>query len=155
MANVTSRIMRLRAAAAGIAIITSGLVLSVADNAHAQIKIHAPQITHTATVKPRFDILCGGPYICIQTKQITDPTASVNAWANTTSFTGHFELLNGCDQFVANGPIKTDRLFPAGSNPYTFTNIHWADCQDSWTIIAWKEAGGGRYTDVGSVNFSI
>lgn len=151
MVTVKSRITRLRTAAAGIALITSALVLSAGASAQAQTVAHAPQIRHTATVSPRFTILCSGD-VCVQTVTKGATIATVNAWADTVSFTGHFELLNGCGQFVANSP---DQFWPSGRSPHKFTGIHWADCMDQWKVIGWQENSPGDYSRVGTVNFTI
>ena len=150
MVNVRPRLMRLRIAAAGAALITSGLVLSAAGSAHAQTIARAPQITHKAGVSPRFRTLCSGD-LCIQTTMKGTTLANVNAWAFDITFRGHFELLNGCGEFVANSPEKT---WPAEASPYNFKNLHWADCENFWQIIAWVENGSG-YVNIGSVSFSI
>ena len=142
--------MRLRTAAAGIALMASGLVLSAAGNAHAQTIGHAPKATHGAAVSPLFATLCSGD-VCIKTTSKNLTTASVNAWANYVSFTGHFELLN-CGHFVAN---STEGFWPSGRDPYPFGGLHWADCNDKWTVIGWQRNSPGNYTKIGTVNFSI
>lgn len=145
--------MRLRAAAVGIAIITSGLVLSVAGNANAQTVAHAPRITHAAVVKPRFDVICSGD-VCIQTTSKNATTASVRTWPDTVSFTGHFELVNGCGGVFGNS-TEGDKFYQSGGTGFTFSGIHWADCMDHWKMIGWQKNAPNNYSKVGTVSFSI
>ena len=151
MVTVKPRLMWLRAAAAGIALVTSGLALSAAGNAHAQTIAHAPKTAHTAAVKPRFAIVCSGD-ACVQTTFKGPSLANINAWANTVSFTGHFDLYNGCGEFMGHSP---DQFWPSGRDPFPFRNLHWADCFDHWKVIAWQKNAPNNYSNIGTVNFSI
>jgi len=75
--------------------------------------------------------------VCIQTASKSGALANVNAWARSTTFTGHFQLIDNCDVTVANSPTET---WPAGGRHYTFTNIHYADCGDFWEVVAWSNS---------------
>jgi hypothetical protein len=88
-------------------------------------------------------VVCGGPVLCIQrTTIIVNHRANVAAWANTISFTGHFELV-GPQGHIANSTVEH---WVAGGKAFTFKNVAEGD---GYTIIAW---GPG---DIGHVAFRV
>jgi hypothetical protein len=108
-----------------------------------------PQIT-----RPAFAVVCHAD-ACIQTASKGATYANVNAWANTTTFYGHFQLVNtGCGNTVANSSTGT---WPAGGKHYTFKNIVWSGdtCGDYWSVTAWRHNSNGSYTSLGTVGFQI
>jgi len=116
--------------------------------------IPASAATSSRPVTPRFAIVCHAD-ACIQTASKGATLANVNAWANTTTFFGHFQLVNtGCGNTVANSPNET---WPAGGRHYTFTNIQWQGgvCGDFWSVTAWRHNSNGTYTSLGTVGFQI
>jgi hypothetical protein len=116
-----------------------------------------PANAASLSVRPAFGTVCGGD-ACIQTASKGGTYANVNAWANTTTFSGHFELQNvGCGYpglHIANSSTGT---WPAGGTHYTFKNIIWhgMGCGgDSWAVIAWKKTSSG-FSQIGFVSFQI
>ena len=139
----------------GSAIGLTTLGAAAASAAPAMTAIPAHAVTHSRPVTPRFAIECHGD-VCIQTAAKGATLATVNAWADTTTFTGHFQLVNtGCGITVANS--HPDKTWPAGGSHYPFTGIQWKGgaCGDFWQITAWKHNPNGTYTSLGSVGFQI
>jgi hypothetical protein len=147
-----SRMQKLALAAVTIAsaigLTSLGTVAASAAPTMTAIPAHA---AGSRTVAPRFAIVCGGD-ACIQTASKGGVLANVNAWARSTTFTGHFQLVNGCGNTVANSPNET---WPAGGRHYTFANIHFADCGDNWKVVAWRHNSNGTYTNLGAAVFAI
>jgi hypothetical protein len=107
----------------------------------------------TGHVTPGYAIVCGGD-TCIQTASISGSYANVRAWANTTTFFGHFQLVNtGCGTTIATSP---NQVWPAGGAHYTFVNIFWkTSCGNSWRITGWKKVSPTKWDNMGSADFSI
>lgn len=109
-----------------------------------------------ATANPIGSIVCGGD-VCIQTQSanISNCTAVVAAWANTTTFFGHFEI-------VPLGPTITpgvnspggDKTWPAGGTNVKIT-IPFYGSPETYQAIAWKRNANGSHTKIGTVNFTI
>jgi len=125
---------------------------AAASAAPATTAIPAHVATHSQPVTPRFAIVCAGD-VCIQTASKGTTLATVNAWARNTTFFGHFQLVNGCGDTVANS--TPDLIWPAGGTHHPFTGIHYADCGDFWAVTAWKRLSPGHYASLGSVGFRI
>lgn len=113
----------------------------------------ANAVTRSLPKSPFFAIKCSGD-VCIQTASKNLTYANVNAWANTTTFTGHFQLLNtGCGITWGNSPTGT---WPAGGTHYTFVNVLYDPVcgGDHWQVIAWKKTANGN-KNIGAVAFQI
>jgi hypothetical protein len=109
----------------------------------------------TGRVTPDFAIICSGD-VCIQTQSISGAGyADLKAWANTTGFYGHFQLVNtNCGNTIAKSPNET---FAAGeSHHYLFTNIYIESvCGDNWRVTGWKWISNGVLQNMGAVAFQI
>lgn len=140
MIKLRSRLGRLGMGVAAVALAVPAMALSTSGDAHA------------ATARmgiPNGDIVCGGD-LCIQTNSVntTACTAVVAAWANTSTFYGHFELsISG--GFVANSNTQT---WPAGGQNYKF-NVHF-NPHAEYEATAWGY-NGGQYQNLGTVDFTI
>ncbi len=113
----------------------------------------ASAATGSRLAEPAYAIVCHDD-VCIQTASKNVTYANVNAWANTTTFKGHFQLVNRtCDITEGNSPNET---WPAGGAHYTFKNIYYNPiaCGDFWEVIGWKESGK-TYVDIGNDGFQI
>jgi hypothetical protein len=102
----------------------------------------------SAAVSPAAgDIICSGN-LCIQTDSTTSSTAKISAWADHTTFKGHFEMQIIGGQ-VENSPTKT---WTAGGAGYQFS----MPCSTSYTYqaTAWKKVSDG-WEDIGEVVFYI
>jgi hypothetical protein len=91
------------------------------------------------------DILCNGD-VCIQGIDQGETEASVKAWANRTTFTGHFEIINVTSDY-ANSP---NQKWIAGGAGYVFT---YEPEGTSYEVIAWK--GTKTFTNIGDVQFTL
>jgi len=88
-------------------------------------------------------VVCGGPAVCIQrTSEIVNHKATIRAWANTISFTGHFEL-TGPNGHIAN---SVTAHWVAGGNGPNFNGVPQGG---GYSVIAW---GPGN---IGHVNFAV
>lgn len=100
-------------------------------------------------------VVCNGD-LCVQQGALSGGAAPVRAWADTTTFTGHFELdSNGCGSpaLWKNSPGGT---WHAGGQGYTFTVPIDGNCgNNGWGIIAWRHNTNGSYTRLGTVTFFI
>jgi hypothetical protein len=143
-----SRILKpaLAAVTTALAIGLTSLGASAASAAPAVTAIPANAAAHSQHLAPNFAILCGGD-VCLQTASKNGPLANINAWARSTTFTGHFQLIDNCGITVANSPNET---WPAGGRHYTFTNIHYEDCGDFWEVVGWRHNSNGTYTNLGA-----
>jgi hypothetical protein len=87
----------------------------------------------------------------------------LNAWADTRNFFGHFELRNHCGANAQNDDTgqtvqnsTPDTTWLAGGKHFTFSPVHFMDCSDLWTIIAWEQTGPNSYANIGEKkNFKI
>jgi hypothetical protein len=116
--------------------------------------IPANAAAHSRPIVPAYAIVCHDD-ACIQTASKNATYANVNAWANNTTFYGHFQLVNtGCGTTWGNSPNET---WPAGGRHYTFQNIEWNPpvCGDFWSVTAWRHNSNGTYTSLGTVGFQI
>jgi hypothetical protein len=92
------------------------------------------------------EILCTGTgYLCIQ--RVTTPTSTVeiNAWADTKTFTGKFELITPDGQ----GYWSPEKTWPAGGTHYTF------DVPTEggyYSVTAWR---GDAVSPIGAVSFEV
>jgi hypothetical protein len=140
----------------GIAISSVAIMAMPVANASAASVSHV-QVQKSA-IQPDYDIICSGNYVCVQTASKSDEYATVNAWANLKSFTGHFELVyQGCgsDQLYAN---STETTWPAGGKHFSFTDITWQGAfgcsNDNWAVIAWEKVSKG-WDNLGTDAFQI
>lgn len=89
-------------------------------------------------------ILCNGD-LCIQrVTSIINNKANIKAWADTTTFSGHFEL-DGPDGPIANSPTK---VWSGGGAGFTFTGVARGG---GYTMKAWQ----GTSVVLGTVHFSV
>src|SRR5580692_2858083 len=90
-------------------------------------------------------LICSGN-LCVQrVTSVENNEAYVEAWANKTTFTGHFALY-GPDGHIANS--KTQRWIGGGAG--------WMPeiaAGGGYYIIAWQ--GGPPWSNIGRVNFSV
>jgi hypothetical protein len=99
----------------------------------------------------RGPILCAGD-VCVQSSCATCNIQNIYAWANRTTFTGHFELCSGFNGnggcFVQNSP---NRKWPAGGTHWTFPGLSGAT---DACATAWKSVSGG-YQNIGQECFTL
>jgi hypothetical protein len=140
--------MRLKAklavllAASAIALAAPAVLSSVP----AQASVSAP--ASAALIPQAYGaIQCSGD-VCIQSTCAHCNIQNINAWANTYTFTGHFEFFFGI-YVIRNSP---DRTWPAGGTHYTFTGVDRA--LGTACVRAWKKVSGG-YHDIGTVCFYL
>jgi hypothetical protein len=143
--NPEGRNMRLRAKLA--ILLAASVIAVVAPAVPAQASV--PVAPASATVVPHAygAIDCAGD-VCIQSTCAHCNIENINAWANRTTFTGHFEFFFGI-YVIRNSP---DRTWPAGGTHYTFTGVSGA--LGSACVTAWKKVSGG-YSDIGTVCFYL
>jgi hypothetical protein len=102
-------------------------------------------------------VVCGNN-TCIQQASLNTANgiATVNAWANNTTFFGHMQLGNNCKTTIQNLPSgQHDTTFPAGGMHVTFS-IHYTDCNNSWSITGWKRnSSANGYISQGTAVFTI
>lgn len=148
MINVKSRLARLGTGVAVAALVTSGLALSASGEAQAQAKTDATTVSTDAG-----SIVCSGD-LCIQTVAVdtTEDLAEVNAWADTTNFTGHFEITVP-DTWSGENSTGGNKGWPAGGTHYSFIVPLFAGLR--YQATAWRYNGGTSYTNIGRVNFTI
>ena len=97
-------------------------------------------------------ILCSGD-VCIQTISVNaaGTSAVITAWADTTTFTGHFELMSLTGQ-VQNGADKTWIAGGStGSVRAKFTAALTEQNGHTFSMYGWKKVAAGSYTNVGIV----
>lgn len=115
---------------------------SVAREAAAQEKA-------AAAAKADAAVLCSGD-LCIQ-DFVGNTTQTVHAWADTYSFTGHFELEYGCSIAGCNIANSANKSWPAGGTHWSFTYTSAIISQCVW---AWKgPSSTGKYTNIGEKCF--
>lgn len=143
-----------------MSMLSRGLVMSAAAAAAlAGLSLAVPAAATAATAAPTAvlapasgvvlaggDIQCSGD-LCIKnlTKSGVNPT-TIKAWANTATFTGHFELIYH-DGHVRNSPTRS---WKAGGSGFNFTNV---PIGDGYTMKAWK-GSGNKPKNIGTVGFS-
>jgi hypothetical protein len=108
-----------------------------------------------AAAKPIGGIVCSGD-LCLQTQSANTAncTAVVNAWADTTSFTGHFEIQAMMPVNTAGVNSSGDQLWPAGGM-HASIGIQFFGSPESYQATAWRHNPDRSYTKVGVVNFTI
>jgi hypothetical protein len=111
---------------------------SASASAPVVIHISAPELASGA-------IICGGD-VCAQGFDQVNNEGSIKAWANTYSFTGHFEIVNVVGNY-ANSPTKK---WIAGGAGFVFT---YEPLDTSYNIDAWK--GTGPYTKIGTAQITL
>jgi hypothetical protein len=142
--------------------LSRGQVMSAAAAAAlaAGLSLAAPAAATAATAAPAAVlapasgvVLAGGDTqcdvdLCIKnlTKSGVNP-ATIKAWADTTTFTGHFELIYP-DGHVRNSPTRT---WKAGGAGFSFTKV---PIGDGYTMKAWK-GSGNKPRNIGTVGFSV
>jgi hypothetical protein len=100
---------------------------SVAAQVSVQASSAVPQV---AAPQTKGAIQCGGD-VCIQSQCAGCNIETIYAWANTSTFTGHFEFFFGI-YVIRNSPNRT---WPAGGTHYGFTGVSRAlgsACVDAW-----------------------
>jgi hypothetical protein len=95
-------------------------------------------------------ILCQGD-VCIQSQCAHCDVQNINAWANTYTFTGHFELTFGCSIAGCNNFNSPNRSWPRGGTHWTFDGVPAATISAS--VRAWK--GGPPWHAIGNVGFYL
>jgi hypothetical protein len=130
------------------ALVTSALALSASGEAQAQAKTDAVTVSTDAG-----SILCSGD-LCIQTVAVdtAEGLAEVNAWADTTTFTGHFEITVP-KTWSGENSTGGDKKWPAGGTHYSFVVPLFPGL--TYQATAWRRNSPGHYSDIGRVNFGI
>jgi hypothetical protein len=113
--------------------------VSVSASALVVIHISAPELAAGA-------IICGGD-VCAQGFDQVNNEGSIKAWANTTTFTGHFEIVNVVGNY-ANSPTKK---WIAGGAGFVFT---YEPLATSYNIDAWKGTKA-PYTKIGTAQITL
>ena len=91
---------------------------------------------------------CSGD-LCIQNISPSGSSNStIRAWADTTTFTGHFELTFS-DGVAKNSPTETWHHGGAG---FKFTGI---PVGDGYRMTAWKGTSKTGFKDIGDVGFLV
>jgi len=94
--------------------------------------------------------VCEGD-LCIQRiTSIINNSATVEAWADGYTFTGHFELL-GPDGHMANCPASADYTWVAGGTGCNFK----IPAGTGYTIKAWEGTRSTGYHVIGQVDFRV
>ena len=132
-----SMLLRVKAAgllaASALALIAAVALSAVPAQAsvHAQASLQASSaVLQVAAPQAKGAIQCSGD-VCIQSQCAQCNIQNINAWANTSTFTGHFEFFFGI-YVIRNSPNRT---WPAGGTHYTFTGVDRAlgtACVDAW-----------------------
>lgn len=93
---------------------------------------------------------CSGD-VCADVVSKASAGFGIDAWAYTTTFTGHFELIspNGT---VYNMPKDKNVSNPAGG---TAQHFQVPQVDGGYTVIAWQFLGAGKYNNIGQVGFSV
>lgn len=92
-------------------------------------------------------VQCDGD-LCIQRTSANGVLpATIRAWARTTKFTGHFELIFP-DGSVKNSPTQT---WAAGGTGHKFTNVPGGP---GYGMTAWKGTAH-PFTNIGHVGFAV
>jgi hypothetical protein len=93
---------------------------------------------------------CGGD-VCADVVSKASAGFGIDAWAYTTTFTGHFELIspNGT---IYNMPKSGNVANPAGG---TSQHFQVPQVDGGYTVIAWKYVSAGNYDNIGEVGFSV
>ena len=135
------------AAVASTVAVTAAMSLALANPASASTT--RPNALHPDAIGA---IVCSGD-LCIQTDSCnSDETkVSIEEWADTSGFYGHFELEdpNGVDY---NSPSNTN--WNAGGKGHVFTVPLYLG--DEYTGIAWRYTpSSAKYTNIGEVNFTV
>jgi hypothetical protein len=133
------------AIAAGVMLAAGAVSASAATGGTAtqQSPVKAATTAHASAV-PAADILCSGD-LCIQ-DFVGDVSQTVHAWADTSTFFGHFELEYGCSIAGCNIANSDTQWWPAGGTHWSFTYTSAIVAQCVW---AWKGPSNGTYTQIG------
>jgi len=93
---------------------------------------------------------CSGD-VCADVVSVASAGFGIDAWAYTTTFFGHFELIspNGT---VYNEPVNADVTNPAGG---TSQHFQVPQVDGGYTVIAWKWVSAGNNKNIGEVGFSV
>jgi hypothetical protein len=146
-------------AAAGAIVLSAGATTLPASAAPvSSLKVSSSTLGTRASSTPASSLVpdtvgavqCTGD-LCIQrTTSIINNKATVKAWADTTSFFGHFEL-SGPDGHIANCPSNSNEQWNAGGTGCNFTNVAQGG---GYTITAWK-VSGKSVVNIGKVSFRV
>jgi hypothetical protein len=114
------------------------------------VPAHAASAQEGAASIARAAILCNGD-VCTQ-DVVGDTSQTITAWANKTSFSGHFELQFGCHDGSCNTTNSSNGYWPHGGK-------HWSiaitSAVISQCVLGWKgPSSTGTYTKVGEECFS-
>jgi hypothetical protein len=137
--------MRLRVKLA--VLLAASVMAVVAPAVPAQASVPAAPASATVVPHAYGAILCSGD-VCIQSQCAHCNLQNINAWANNTTFTGHFEFFFSI--YVSRN--SDEETWPAGGEHYTFTGVSAA--LGSACVRAWKKVSGG-YTDIGTECFYL
>jgi hypothetical protein len=93
-------------------------------------------------------VVCEGN-LCIQRiTSVVNNAATVEAWADGYTFTGHFEL-SGPDGLIGNSKNQT---WVAGGTGHNFSGV---PAGGGYTMTAWEGTPSTGYHDIGQVNFAV
>ena len=99
-------------------------------------------------------IVCSGD-LCIQTETVNTTVclAVVAAWADTSDFTGHFEMAVPSVGYTQNSTGGDKESIAGGAN-FKFTVPFYGEGV-GYQATAWRHNSNGTYTNIGRVNFTI
>jgi len=147
----------LRSAAAGAIVLGAAATALPASAASVtSLKASASTLsTHGSSTSPGSispasagSVVCEGD-LCIQrVTSIINNAATVEAWADGYTFTGHFEL-SGPDGLIGNSPAGT---WVAGGTGHYFSGVPEGS---GYTITAWEGTSSTGFHDIGQVNFRV
>lgn len=136
-----------------IAVVSLGLLGALGVPTAAQA---APRLDRTAAVpaKPYGAIVCNRD-LCLQTLSVnvSNCSAVVKTWANTSNFYGHFEIFDPINDEAWNS-YPGNTTYYAGGAGYDFSITYYGNLT-SYQATAWKHNSNGKYADIGQLNFVI
>jgi hypothetical protein len=145
------KLVLVRIAAAG-AIALSAAAIALPASAAAATSPAASSSTRVSSVSPNGagSVICEGD-LCIQRiTSVVNGVATVEAWADGYTFTGHFEL-SGPDGHISNYPPSGSLTWVAGGSGAYFRGLAQGV---TYTITAW-DGTQAPYGDIGRVSFGI
>jgi hypothetical protein len=123
------------------------VVTSTLPPASASASASAAVVLHISAAEMESGaIICGGD-VCAQGFDQVNHEGSIKAWAKTTSFTGHFELVNDVGNY-ANSPTED---WKAGGAGFSFT---YQPLSEGYNINAWKGTKA-PYTKIGTAKIVL
>jgi hypothetical protein len=95
-------------------------------------------------------VICQGD-VCVQSQCAHCDTQSIRVWANTTTFTGHFEIIYACSDNHCIDRNSPNATWKAHGTGHTFGGVPAAAGNAS--AKAWK--GGPPWNAIGNVSFYL